>query len=87
MSDWLAPYPDPMTIDDLAQALGLSTRTLERRLRAGLSMPKELRRMHDARGSRRRWLKADVLAWATRDEAAEVPVRRAHFRSHLRRTA
>lgn len=85
MSDWLAPYPDPMLIEHLAQALGLCTRTLERRLKRGLSMPRELRRMHNGSGSRRRWLKADVLAWATRDD--EQPKARPHFRSHLRRSA
>lgn len=81
MTDWLAPYPDPMRIEHLAQALGLSTRTLERRIARGLSMPTELRRI----GAHRRWLKADVLAWATRepDETAY----RAHLRSHLRRSA
>lgn len=78
MTDWLAPYPDPMRLEHLAQALGLCTRTLERRLARGLSMPTEMRRI----GMHRRWLKADVLAWATRDD--EQPKARAHFRSHLR---
>jgi predicted DNA-binding transcriptional regulator AlpA len=82
-TDWLAPYPDPMQIAHLAQALGLSTRTLERRIRAGRSMPKETRRI----GHRRRWLKADVAAWVTGEDAPAVTTtkRRAHFQSRLRR--
>lgn len=78
MSDQL---PDICTIDDIARHLGLSTRTLERRIARGLSMPRELRRI----GHRRRWLKEDVLAWLTRDD--ERPQARPHLRSHLRRSA
>ena len=73
--------PAICTIDDIARHLGLSTRTLERRIARGLSMPRELRRI----GHRRRWLREDVLAWMTRDD--EQPKARPHFRSHLRRTA
>lgn len=75
MSDELPPI---VFIDDLARHLGLSTRTLERRITRGLSMPRELRRI----GHRRRWAKDDVLAWLTRDD--EQPKARPHFRSHLR---
>jgi len=74
--------PDVLLIADLARLLRCSTRTIERRIARGLSMPKELRRLYDTRGSRRRWAKDDVLAWLTRDD--EQPKARPHFRSHLR---
>jgi hypothetical protein len=73
--------PDVMFIEHIAQHLGVCTRTLERRIRAGLSMPRELRRI----GHRRRWAKDDVLAWL--QPPSEQPTHRAHFRSHLRRSA
>lgn len=78
MSDQL---PDIMFIEHIARHLGLSTRTLERRIARGLSMPRELRRV----GHRRRWAREDVIAWLTRDD--EQPQARPHFRSHLRRSA
>jgi hypothetical protein len=68
-------------IEHLAFRLGVTTRTIERRIKAGLSMPRELRRI----GHRRRWAREDVLAWL--QPPTEQPQRRAHFRSHLRRTA
>lgn len=78
MSDQL---PDICYIEHIAAHLDLSVRTLERRIKGGLSMPRELRRV----GHRRRWLREDVLAWLTRDD--EQPKARPHFRSHLRRPA
>jgi predicted DNA-binding transcriptional regulator AlpA len=78
----MSDLPDIVYIEHLAQKLDLSVRTLERRIRAGLSMPRELRRI----GHRRRWAKDDVLAWL-QAPTEQQPVRRAHFRSHLRRTA
>ena len=80
MSDQL---PDICFIQDIAKHLNLSTRTLERRIKGGLSMPRELRRI----GHRRRWAKDDVLAWLQPPTEQAPPARRAHFRSHLRRTA
>jgi predicted DNA-binding transcriptional regulator AlpA len=70
-------------IEHIAQQLGVCTRTLERRIRAGLSMPRELRRI----GPRRRWAREDVLAWLQPPTEQAMPTRRAHLRSHLRRTA
>lgn len=78
MSDEL---PAIVFIEHLARHLGLSTRTLERRIARGLSMPRELRRI----GARRRWAREDVLAWLTRDD--EQPKARPHLRAHLRRSA
>jgi hypothetical protein len=83
MSD---PLPDVLMIADLAKLLRCSTRTLERRIRAGRSMPKETRRI----GHRRRWLKVDVAAWVTGEDAPAATTttkRRAHLQSHLKRTA
>jgi hypothetical protein len=70
-------------IEHIADRLGVCTRTLERRIARGLSMPRELRRI----GHRRRWAREDVLAWLQPPAETPVPARRAHFRSHLRRTA
>jgi hypothetical protein len=70
--------PDICNIEDIAHLLGVCTRTLERRMARGLSMPRELRRI----GHRRRWAKDDVLAWL-QPPTEQQPVRRAHFRSHL----
>lgn len=74
MSDDL---PDVCFIADIARLLRCSTRTIERRLARGLSMPKEMRRI----GHARRWQKADVLAWM---HPQEHPQGRPHLSAHRR---
>jgi predicted DNA-binding transcriptional regulator AlpA len=75
--------PEVLLRADLAKLLRLSTRTIERRLRTGVGLPPEMRRI----SREHRWLKADVLAWMQQPAGQPMPTRRAHFRSHLRRTA
>lgn len=75
-----AEVPDVLFIADLGRLLRLSTRTIERRLRLGIGLPPEMRRL----GHAHRWRKADVLAWMAQPDGAPVPARRPHLRSHLR---
>jgi predicted DNA-binding transcriptional regulator AlpA len=75
--------PDVLLIPELSALLRLSTRTIERRLRTGVGLPPEMRRI----SREHRWLKADVLAWMQQPAGQPMPARRPHFRSHLRRTA
>jgi predicted DNA-binding transcriptional regulator AlpA len=77
MSDTL---PDVLLIPELSTLLRLSTRTIERRLRAGVGLPPEMRRI----SREHRWLKADVLAWMQQPAGQPQVARRPHFRSHLR---
>lgn len=72
--------PDVLFVHDLAQLLRTSTRTIERRLRLGIGLPPEMRRI----GHARRWLKADVIAWMEERPGQQRPAKRPHFGSHLR---